>query len=508
MDKDKTILVIGATGYIGARLVPRLLNAGFRVRAVSRSLDKLSGCPWAGHANLEVMACDVHNLQALTKASDGCEIAYYLVHSMNSQHKNFAAADRLAAQNMVAAAQIADLKRIIYLGGLGDESDDLSAHLRSRDEVSRILRSGPVPVTVLRAAMIIGSGSASFEILRYLTERLPFMITPQWVRTPSQPIAVRNVLNYLTGCLKRDETIGQVFDIGGPEVLSYQRLMDTFAEEAGLGKRYVIPVPYFTPRLSSYWIHLVTPVPAYIARPLAEGLRNPAVCKESKIKELIPQELIDCRRAIKLALNRLQYQQVESHWTDAGLIPPVEWFNSQDPNWAGGTVYEDSRSITVDATAEEIWQPIIRLGGDTGWYYGNWLWKLRGFVDRLIGGVGISRGRRHIYDLKPGDALDFWRVVAISPERHLLLFAEMKLPGKAMLEFKVEPLNSTQVRVIQTAKFLPSGLTGLLYWLLVTPLHSLIFGGMLRGIVSATSRRNDHRTTNCAPVAFEAVRWQ
>lgn len=485
----RKILVVGATGYIGARLVPRLLDAGYRVKAVSRSLEKLEGCHWSRHPNVELSAVDVLDYEKLAETSRGSELAFYLVHSMNAQHKDFARADRQSAENMQRAAQESGLKRIIYLGGLGEQSDDLSKHLRSRSEVAEILRSGKVPVTVLRSAMIIGSGSASFEILRYLVDRLPFMITPRWVRTSSQPIAVRNVLAYLIACLENEETCGQVLDIGGPEVLTYQELMDLYAEEAGLGRRWVLAVPFFTPRLSSYWIHLVTPVPAYIARPLAEGLRNPAVCKESRITELIPQDLLDCRTAIKLAITRRQHQQVESHWTDAGEIPPAEWFYSQDPQWAGGTVYEDRRSLLVSARADELWQPIVRLGGDTGWYYGNWLWKLRGLMDRLLGGVGLARGRRHSSELKPGDALDFWRVAAVNPGERLLLVAEMMLPGKAMLEFKIEAVSQTEARIWQTARFLPNGLTGLIYWWLVTPLHNAIFGGMLRGIAKARTKK-------------------
>lgn len=492
MPDSKQILVTGATGYIGARLVPRLLEAGYQVRAVSRSLAKLKGCPWSQHQNVELVACDVLDSDALSAACQGCDVAYYLVHSMNPQQHDFAQADRQAAVNMKTAAEIGGLKRIIYLGGLGERDIDMSKHLRSRAEVADILRSGRVPVTVLRAAMIIGSGSASFEIMRYLVDRLPFMITPRWVRTPSQPIAIRNVVNYLIGCLECDETIGTIFDIGGPQVLSYQLLMDTYAQEAGLPKRLVVPIPYFTPRLSSYWIHLVTPVPAYIARPLAEGLRNPAVCQESRITTLIPQELLDCRTAIKLAIANIQHQQVESHWTDAGAIPPAEWFYLQDPKWAGGTLYEDVRSIVIDSTADEAWQPIVRLGGDTGWYYGNFLWKLRGLLDRFVGGVGLSRGRRHNSELKVGDALDLWRVAAVDSGKRLLLTAEMKLPGKAMLEFTIKPVNETQVCVTQIARFLPAGLMGLLYWWLVTPLHNFVFGGMLRGIINAIPIRQEH----------------
>ncbi len=485
MDESKRILVTGATGYIGARLVSRLLGAGHQVKALSRSMDKLNGCPWAKHERVQLIACDVLDEKLLASVCRDCDVAFYLVHSMNPQNRNFAESDRQAAQNMASAAASAGVGRIIYLGGLGEESDDLSHHLRSRAEVAQILKQGPVPVTVLRAAMVIGSGSASFEILRYLVDRLPLMITPRWVRTPSQPIAVRNVLDYLIGCVDHVETEGQTYDIGGPEVITYQQLMDTYAEEAGLGRRFVVPVPYFTPRLSSYWIHLVTPVPSYIARPLADGLRNPAICRESRIQNLVRADLLDCRSAIRLAITSLQHHRVESHWTDAGTIPPVEWFHAHDPDWAGGTVYEDRRSIVVDATAHDAWQPIIRLGGDTGWYYGNWLWRLRGFIDRLIGGVGISRGRRHESDLKPGDALDFWRVAAVDQGKRLLLVAEMKVPGKAMLEFSIESVDRSQVRITQTAKFLPTGLSGLLYWWMVTPLHNLIFGGMLRAVARA-----------------------
>lgn len=491
MSKAKKILVTGATGYIGARLVPRLLSAGYHVRAVSRSLQKLQGCKWASHQNVELMPADVLDEKALLEACQGCNVAYYLVHSMNSQHRDFAKADRQGAGNMVSAAAAAGLQRIVYLGGLGESDRQLSKHLRSRAEVSEILKAGPIPVTVLRAAMIIGSGSASFEILRYLVDRLPFMVTPRWVRTKSQPIAVRNVLEYLIRCLEHDETIGQTFDIGGPEVITYQDLMDIYAEEAGLGKRIVLPVPYFTPRLSSYWIHLVTPVPAYIAQPLAEGLRNPAVCLDSRITEIIPQELLDCRTAIRLAIACIQHQQVESHWTDAGSIPPAEWCSSHDPSWAGGTIYSDCRSVVVDGTPDEIWQPLTKLGGATGWYYGNWLWKLRGLMDRIAGGVGLSRGRRHFSELKPGDALDLWRVAAVEPGKRLLLIAEMKLPGKAMLEFTIEPVGEKKVKLKQTAKFLPAGLLGILYWLLVTPLHNFVFDGMLRGIVDACGKSLD-----------------
>lgn len=489
LDKtNKPVLVLGATGYVGGRLVPQLLEAGYTLRAVSRSLQKLQGKPWAAHPNIQLVSADVTNQDALVKAIEGCGTAFYLVHSMNPTHTDFAKADRTAAQLMVNAAELAQLERIIYLGGLGEDSPDLSKHLRSRAEVAQILSSGSVPATILRAAMIIGSGSASFEILRYLVDRLPVMITPRWVSTPSQPIAIRNVLAYLIGCLENPETTGQMFDIGGPEVIRYRELMEIYAEEAHLPKRWIIPVPVFTPRLSSYWIHLVTPVPAYIARPLAEGLKNPTVCKENKIRTLIPQPLLSCREAIHLALDKLQHHDVETHWTDAGSLPPVESVYPGDPNWSGGTVYKDQREITIQTSPDMLWEHLVRIGGSTGWYYGNGLWRLRGLLDRLFGGVGDRRGRRHPYLLMPGDALDFWRVLEVQPHRHLKLLAEMKLPGKAILSFELQPQTDGSTRLIQTAWFVSRGLSGLLYWYSVMPLHHFVFNGMLRGIAHASGK--------------------
>ncbi|MBI1271958.1 DUF2867 domain-containing protein [bacterium] len=487
------VLVLGATGYVGTRLVSRLLadDPDFKIRVCSRSREKLAGRAWARDSRVEILEADVLDRDSLARAVEGCTQAFYLVHSMNSSSDDFASSDREAARNMVEAAGRSGLKHIIYLGGLGEDSPDLSKHLRSRTEVGRILRSGPVPVTTLRAAMIIGSGSASFEILRYLVDRLPVMITPRWVSVPTQPIAIANVLNYLRGCLDLDlrDRGNLTFDIGGPEVVTYKELMLTYAEEAGLGRRWIIPVPVFTPRLSSYWIHLVTPVPAFLGRPLAEGLRNPTICTNNEIKELIPQELYTCRKAIRLALDRMQHHQVESHWTDAGKIWPVAWSNEGDARWAGGTVYEDRREVLLDATAEEVWRPVIRLGGETGYYYADWLWRLRGAMDKLAGGVGLRRGRRSPESVSSGDVLDFWRVRHVEPCRHLSLVAEMRLPGEAVLEFRIEEQPDGRTRLTQVAKFLPSGLLGIAYWKLITPLHDLVFHGMLKGLAEATSRR-------------------
>jgi uncharacterized protein YbjT (DUF2867 family)/uncharacterized protein YndB with AHSA1/START domain len=483
--RTEPILVVGATGYIGGRLVPRLLEAGYRVRALARAPSKLRSRPWASDPRLEIVRGDVSDCDSLLRAAQGCWAAYYLVHSMHPDVEDFARTDRLAAKNMVHAAAESGMQRIIYLGGLGEEEESLSHHLHSRAEVAHLLRAGPVPVTVLRAAMIIGSGSASFEILRYLTERLPIIITPRWVHTPCQPIGVRNVLNYLIGCLQCAETIGQTFDIGQPEVLTYRQLMDIYAEVAGLGRRWIIPVPFLTPRLSALWIHLVTPVPAALGRPLAEGLRNRVICRDTRIRQLIPQDLFDCREAIRRALDVERQQQVESSWSDGGIIPPAEWSIPSDPSWAGGTAYIDARRLLLDATPEQVWPAIVRIGGKTGWYYADWLWRLRGLIDQLVGGVGLRRGRRSGAELYPGDALDFWRVVEVEKPHRLLLVAEMKLPGEAVLELRVEerPEGGSELR--QTALFRPKGLAGLLYWWSVTPFHNLVFDGMLKGVAKA-----------------------
>ncbi len=486
--QDKPVFVAGATGYIGGRLIPRLLERGYRVRALARNPDKLAARAWADHRNLTIIRGDALAAAALTRAMAGCGAAYYLVHSMNPGVTDFSRTDRTAAENMATAARQAELSQIIYLGGLGEEQQDLSHHLQSRAEVGLLLRRGPVPVTILRAAMIIGSGSASFEILRYLVEHLPVMITPRWVNTPCQPIGIRNVLTYLIGCLEHPETIGQTFDIGQPNIYSYRELMEIYAEEAKLPKRWIIPVPVLTPRLSSYWIHMVTPVPAAIARPLAEGLSNPVICRENRITRLIPQELFDARKAIRLALDRIRQQQVETAWIDSGQVPPAEWSIEGDPEWAGGSMFDDSRQVILAGQPQDIWPAVSSIGGDSGYYYADWLWQLRGLLDRVIGGVGLRRGRRHPRDLYPGDAVDFWRVVALEKNRFLLLSAEMKLPGKAVLLFRIRALDDNRTELLQTARFLPRGLIGLLYWYAVMPFHHFVFNGMLEGIVRASGK--------------------
>lgn len=438
---------------------------------------------WARMPGIEVVEGDAFEPASVAAALEGCWAAYYLIHSMGVRGKPFEDADRKAARIFAEQAKRAGVSRLVYLGGLGSDDDAaLSKHLRSRREVERVLAAGGVPVTTLRAAMIIGSGSASFEILRYLVDRLPVMTAPRWVTTPCQPIAIRNVLEYLVGVLEVPRTAGQTYEIGGPEVVTYRQLMDAYSDAAGLPRRKILRVPVLTPRLSSYWIHLVTPAPASLARPLAEGLRNPVVCKDLRIRDLIPQTLLTPREAIQRAVDVHQRGDTENTWTDAGLLPPAEWAGPGDPEWTGGTVLRDTRSLHVAAPCEDTWGVVERVGGAQGWYFANGLWKLRGRLDRLVGGPGLSRGRRDASRFRVGDSVDFWRVVAVDPGRRVRLGAEMRLPGDAYLEFEVEPNANGSCRLHQRAWFYPRGLGGILYWYLLWPGHVVVFSGMARAI--------------------------
>lgn len=483
MDSDYSkVLVLGASGYVGARLVPELLNSGYSVRACGRSIEKLKKRPWSDEKKVELAEFDIFDENSLLNVTQGCEVAYYLIHSMDPGKEDYAEADRTAAQNMVKVAEHCGLKRLIYLGGLGEKDIKTSKHLLSRIEVGEILQSGKVPTTVLRAAMIIGAGSASFEILRYLVERLPIMITPKWVRIKSQPIGIRNVLYYLVKCLNVESTTGNTYDIGGSEILSYQQLMGIYASQAGLSKRWILPVPVLTPRLSSYWIHLVTPINAAIARPLAQGLSTKVVCLENRIRVEIPQDLMDCKTAIKLALDERQHDLIKNIDEHTDVIPPPEWTYPGDDAWAGGKVFQDHRVVRIKATPQEAWQPLLNIGGKNGWYYADLLWKLRGLIDRLVGGVGMRQGRTDPYNLIQGDMVDFWRIKEVKNYKRLLLKAEMKLAGSAILDFTILSKKDETVEIHQIARFIPRGLGGILYWYSVYPLHHLIFNGMLARI--------------------------
>lgn len=487
MNKVKPILVAGATGYVSGRLIPLLLAGGYKVKAMGRSIPKMADRPWGQDRNVELVKGDIQDLGSLKNAAKGCGTVYYLVHSMISQKGKYRDADKTGAINMVQAATEERVEHIIYLGGLGDiNHKNISKHLISRNEVGKILMEGPVPVTVLRAAMILGSGSASFEILRYLAERLPLMITPKWVSMPTQPISITNVLGYLKGCLEYPETKGKTFDIGGPEVVSYRDLFRIFAKEANLPAPFMIPVPVLTPKLSSLWIHLVTPVPAAIAQPLAEGLSLPTTCTENTITRIIPQDLIPCPEAIRRALERVHQEQVDTCWADAGEIKYPEWSQYGDSSYSGGTILSCGCQATVRGTPESLWRSIEKIGGRTGYYGADMLWKIRGIIDIFTGGVGLSRGRRSIKELRVGDALDFWRVLEVESESKLLLLAEMKTPGEALLEIKMQAMNNEACYVSLLARFLPKGLIGLLYWYALYPFHQYVFTQMLKGLVKAS----------------------
>ncbi len=485
-EAPRRVAVTGATGYIGGRLVGRLVAAGYRVRCLVRSPRKLDGRPFAADPAVEIVECDLEDSAATAAHLQDCEAAYFLVHSMLTAGREYADTDRRLARNFAAAAARSSVRRIVYLGGLGETGDGLSEHLASRREVEHELAAGPVPVTVLRAAMIIGAGSASFEILRYLVERLPFMITPRWVQTRCQPIGIDDVLHYLVEVLRVPETAGRTLDIGGADVMTYAQIIQVMAEERGLPRRRILAVPVLTPRLSSFWIHLVTPISSRIARPLAEGLRNEVVCRDDRAKVLMPTARSTVREAIQKALGDHEAEDVETRWSDAGVMPG-------DPDWAGGKVFEDPREITIEASPEAVFRAVCRVGGGHGWYAADWLWQLRGWMDRLIGGPGLRRGRRHSDQVGYGEALDFWRVTEATPHRRLELYAEMKLPGVATLSFEIEPVGESQderTRTLlrQTARFRPKGLFGLLYWYAVLPLHGIVFRGMQRGIARAARK--------------------
>lgn len=465
------VLVFGASGYVGTNLVPRLCQRGFDVRAAGRHVDVLKARRWK---RVEAVPADALLPASLPSALEGVDVAFYLVHSMASG-ADFARLDRQAAANFRDAAAAAGVKRIIYLGGL-QPGGGASEHLASRRETGDVLRAGPVPVTEIRAGIVVGAGSAAFEVMRDLVNHLPVMTTPRWVRSRTRPIALDDLLDYLVGAAEHSETAGQTYDVGGRETLTYADMLRQFAAVTGK-RRLIIPVPVLTPRLSSYWLGLVTAVPAAVARPLIDGLRHDLIPDDRNIRSVLPIPLRTYREAVVAALEQERSLAVPARWTEGALA--FRGYNPEVSYYSKG----ERTEFDAHASAENLWKVVSSLGGDTGYYYANALWRLRGLLDRFVGGPGMRRGRRHPAEVRVGDTIDFWRVAAVEPGRRLTLLAEMRLPGAAVLELEVVPTGARTSRLLTTARFHPSGLLGLLYWNALVLAHNRIFRGMPRAMV-------------------------
>jgi len=484
MHQPKLILVTGATGYVGGRLVPRLLEAGYRVRVLVRDPARLHGRPWLD--KVEVVTGDALTEGTLNEALKNVSVAYYLIHGKQGGRDN-AERDLQVARNFAHAAEEMDVERIIYLGELVDPTSDLSPYLRARHETGYILRYGGVPVTEFRAGMIVGSGSVLFEMIRYLGEREPLLLCPAWFFSQAQPIAIRDVLFYLIDALDTPESMGRLIEIGGPTRLTYAEMLLEYAKERNL-KRYLVRLPVNAPRLSAYWVHMVTPLHWRLVAPLIEGLRAKLIVRDETAKKLFPQvKPIDFRTAVHLALGRIHKDNVETSWSDAlvtvaGDIKPYK-FTVEDG------MYIETRQTLLDLKPETVYRSYMGIGGERGWMYMDWAWGMRGWMDKAVGGVGLRRGRRHPDEVRVGESLDFWRVEDVQPNHLLRLRAEMKLPGKAWLEFKSEHppegdgQNSKTLFTV-TAYFAPHGLFGFLYWYAMWIPHRFIFDGLTNRLAS------------------------
>ena len=483
----KKLLVTGASGYVGGRLIAELLHQDVAIRVMVRDARKIAGQVW--FSQVEVVEASAENPEQLDLALAGVDTAFYLIHSINTG-ANFDETEARIAKNFADAAERQQVKQIVYLGGIANDKN-ISKHLKSRAQTGISLASTSVPVLEIRAGIIIGSGSASFEMLRHLTHRLPIMTTPKWVLNRTQPIAVRDVLWYLVNAAQLESVVSGVFDIGGPEVLTYEEMMQSFAKISGLRKRVIVKIPVLTPALSSLWIGLVTPVPVSIAKPLVNSLISEVVADPSRsLDAIIPkpaQGLIPLATAIELALTKISANAVETRWSDANSLT-APWAKAQsDPEWAGEKTFRDRQEASIDLPIAKVWATVEKIGGEQGWYGSDWLWYLRGLLDRMIGGVGLRRGRRDPVHLRVGDSLDFWRVEELVPEVKLRLYAEMILPGKAWLEFDLF-VKDGKTHLVQEAIFSPRGLGGQLYWFAVSPFHSLIFPTMLRNILKEAGK--------------------
>jgi uncharacterized protein YbjT (DUF2867 family) len=499
-ESSRHILVTGATGYIGGRLVPRLLEAGHTVTVLARSPQKLSDVPWA--SEVTVVEGDLSDREAVRRAVDGVDVVYYLVHSMG-QKGDFEQADREAAATMAEASARAGVARIVYVGGLHPDDPDLSRHLRSRVEVGNVFLESTVPSIVLQAGVVIGSGSTSFEMIRHLTDVLPYMPAPKWVRNKIQPIAVRDLLYYLVEAAVVPGEINRTFDVGGPDVLRYGQMMNGYALEAGLRQRGIAALPVLTPWLASQWVNLVTPVPRSLAVPIIASLQQNCVMREHDIDGVIPRPpegLLTYRQSVRLALQRVKDGEVETSWRNASVEGAPSDPLPSDPDWAGHTVCIDKRQQETDASPAELWRVIEGIGGENGWYSFPLAWAIRGWMDRVVGGVGLRRGRSNPARLNTGDALDFWRVEHIERGRLLRLRAEMRVPGGAWLEMGVEPRGDGGSTYTQRAVFFPKGLGGRLYWYSLVPFHGVIFTGMANRITAAAlaQTKKDEKTAIAA----------
>ncbi|GER78425.1 MAG: SDR family oxidoreductase [Anaerolineales bacterium] len=475
---EKLILVTGATGYVGGRLAPRLLDAGYRVRCLVRDPSRLEGFAWA--KRVEVVACDLSDPDLAAQAMRGVSAAYYLIHGQQGG-RGSAEYDLQLARNFASAAERADVERVIYLGELVDPTARLSPYLRSRHETGSQLRYSHVPVTEFRAGMIVGSGSALFEMVRYLTEREPVLVCPAWFFSQAQPIAIRDALSYLIAALDVPESVGRVIEIGGPTRLTYAEMLLGYARERGL-KRRLIRTPVYAPRLSAYWVHMVTPIHWRIVLPLIEGLRANLIVRDEAAQRLFPRiQPMDFRTAVRLALGRIQRDDVETSWSDAlvtvmGNVKPYEFTVEEG-------MFIERRQMLTDLPPETVFRSYTGIGGERGWLFMDWSWSLRGWLDKLVGGVGLRRGRRHPDEIRSGESLDFWRVEQVEPGRLMRLRAEMKLPGKAWLQFTSAPREGKTLLAVD-AYFAPHGFFGFVYWYAMWPFHKFIFDGLMRGVAS------------------------
>jgi uncharacterized protein YbjT (DUF2867 family) len=469
------ILLTGATGYIAQRLLPELLISGHEVICCVRDKIRFDGKKYQS-ASLSVIEVDFLKPETLKDIPDDIDAAYYLIHSMSTSSGDFEKMEEISASNFKEHFQHTKIRQVIYLSGIVNE-EKLSKHLASRKNVETILSSGSFALTTLRAGIIIGSGSASFEIIRDLVEKLPVMIAPKWLNTVSQPIAIRNVIEFLSGVLLRPDTYNKSYDIGGPDILTYKQMLLRFAKVRGL-RRWIGIVPVMTPKLSSYWLYFITSTSYSLAQNLVDSMKVEVICKENNLKEMLGIVPVNYEDAITEAFEKIELNQVPSSWKDALTSKTLNEGVSKYAEVPVHGCYFDYRSIKISDN-ERILEKIWAIGGNTGWYYGDWLWGIRGFIDKLFGGVGLRRGRKNQTEISPGDALDFWRVlIADKTEKRLLLFAEMRLPGEAWLEFRIDREDVLH----QTATFRPLGLWGRLYWYSVLPFHGLIFRGMIRNI--------------------------